>query len=1406
MPAISKIRFTHVLYEGGNKRYNDETFFFDGHNGAIVLENGGGKTVFIQTALQAILPHTELAGRKLKDTLLLENGPAHIAIEWILNDKPRRRYAVTCISLFLNGNSVDSYRYVNEYGEHDPDSIDRIPFVKENMGRTRPADKGEIQDYYSSMAHRHHLKARTFDTIKAYKGYLEENFHIIASEWDAVVKINDTEGGIEKFFDECKATSQLFDRLLIPTVEQAMEGFEEDRFVNMFESHREGFKRYKDLKEQIEDNNGIQLQLIQYVKLHEQLHNAEVKYDEARKEARTYRELVQLQHRELQAEEARLIESQHNWKSHHDALIRGEKSLELAEEEQERMNAALILVQLREESDGLQQRRIDAERHYYSGQYAELRVKAELAKSRRVELRNNLNRMEQSEDEQQIHERWEQAGGQLRTAFEQDEKRISHNLNEQISELSTLKANQQETEKQLKRIEAEIRQWEMQVGQKQSKLEEKREYRNKLAKGILANPVLEKVEEQMPIWSARQQRVEMERLALLERSKILAAERGDIIEQQKANEIKCRHIDRQKTVNEQQMNHLEAEHLNVRNELGNLRSDWDRLLSVYEKLTSITERLHDGIAKRQDQKNYLMLQERYAFRYVDDYNDQQLFFADPSIERRLQSWKRQFSMLQTGVEYLAGIEIGKQLEIADRLWSITLVTIEADKAALGLKVAEADDIVFPIRILSVSEAVSIIQGNLPHMEDRWVVPGHWNYNTDSEAFDKWKQSLQEEAMSVRTNREKKEAELEAWWRTEQSLTSFVATYPLIRFNEIDKSIRESREQLIRLSQESVKLDHRLNELMALEGQFRSDSEVMQAEIQQLGIWLRDGQQYMLIGSEMQKLEEEIVPIKEQIAGLRSQQRMKDFQLKRTLDEREGIEATITDLKIGLQNLKSNELYQAVQSFAYVNTNHTLIELKEAYKAVDRERDGIGRVRSQLELEYNHEQEREVQARTGMTTLLREHPNLEQEAQLPADMDTFNKEWWERVEKYREQAKNAGEKFSDQHMQLMKIEATIERMLKEFGEQFPGGQRIQFDDNLFDVKNNLRLKAEQLEQEQKELKQRSKYIERHNRELDSVLQLWNQYILLHRLEDIRLAPAPIEEQHRREFDYARMDYTERSIHLLESCKQAVDKEQMNVRKGIQSMKAYCLEHVKDIKLRQMVIQGIEFKETYTDIMEFQQVMETRIQKAIHIMTETIQTHDRELQEFIHRIHTHLKQIANELRELPKKTRIRTADGWREIYSFFIPEWDNHEGKERIREHIEWILIQLEKEQYQDEPGKDIQQNVRKSLEQWLDSKQLIKAVMKGEAMKVSCRKVMNDYQVTKAAYSWEQSNRWSGGEKWSKNMTLFLGLLNYVAEKRQFIRANMKLHRSVILDNPFGKASSDHVLSPVFLLRNNLVSK
>jgi hypothetical protein len=286
LPAISKIRLTNIIYENGAKRFNDDIFEFDGYNGVILLENGGGKTVLIQTALQAVLPHADLGERKIRDTLSLEGGASHIAIEWILNDRPRR-YALTAVTLFLAPEGLKSLRYVYDYSSGDEHSIINIPFVKKSReGKTRPAGRQELQEYYQYMQSQK-LNAHTFDTIKTFHQYIEENFHIIPSEWKSIAHINGAEGDVERFFEGCKTTSQLVDQLLIPTVEEALIGNGTEDFVRIFERQREHFKKHRELKERIEESKNIAQKISHYVTTYTKLHEVEEKLFHKKREAKS---------------------------------------------------------------------------------------------------------------------------------------------------------------------------------------------------------------------------------------------------------------------------------------------------------------------------------------------------------------------------------------------------------------------------------------------------------------------------------------------------------------------------------------------------------------------------------------------------------------------------------------------------------------------------------------------------------------------------------------------------------------------------------------------------------------------------------------------------------------------------------------------------------------------------------------------------------------------------------------------------------------------------------------------------------------------------------------------------------------------------------------------------------------
>lgn len=131
--------------------------------------------------------------------------------------------------------------------------------------------------------------------------------------------------------------------------------------------------------------------------------------------------------------------------------------------------------------------------------------------------------------------------------------------------------------------------------------------------------------------------------------------------------------------------------------------------------------------------------------------------------------------------------------------------------------------------------------------------------------------------------------------------------------------------------------------------------------------------------------------------------------------------------------------------------------------------------------------------------------------------------------------------------------------------------------------------------------------------------------------------------------------------------------------------------------------------------------------------------------------------------------------------------------------------LEHIDFKDASGKENTTQIKEEIQKTLNTQQLLNVIVGHKKLKASCRKVTNVLSVSSRYFSWEQSNKWSSGEKWSENMTLFLGVLKYIAEKNQDQRLinSKKRSRTVIVDNPFGKASSDHVLQPVFYIAEQL---
>lgn len=1405
MPAINKIRFTNIVYEDGMKRYNDELFLFGGHNGAVVLENGGGKTVFIQTALQAVLPHTELQGRKLKQTLQLEGGPAHVAIEWILNERPRR-YLLTCISLFLQNNDLDSYRYVYEYSESDPHAIERIPFAIGEGKDKRPAGKGEIQDYYQQMTQRS-ISAKTFfSNIHEYKSYVENEYQIVSNEWESMVKINSTEGGIEKFFEDCKLTGQLFDRLLIPTVEQSISGYHEHDFTNTFEKHRENFKEYKALKEKIEENKRIEAELDRYELAFAKLHQEEEKYVQARMKAKQLIHALRSERVRLDAEQESFRVRLEEWDKKHFQWQLEQASYEIAraKEHEDFLKAEYQEIQAVYNEMLENKQRVSLQYHSLHLAKYKKQIADEEARVHNYEI--ELAEMDREHDLEEIRDQFNQKGQELHGYFVQEMERYDQeNRGHQIEK------NKKDDLRQLYREEKQELQlqhdhWLSEYNQKEGQLKASASQMEEIRRAILAHPDTERIDEQQKLWVHELERLDQEAVEYENEGKRLQKELKEDHDKRQRKQIAESECKQEKTRWEHKREQIQAEEIRTKERLSALKPQWSTIESLYQQADSLQNQLQQTILRLQTDREDLLKKERMVSRFTDDYGEQTQLFADPAVERVIQRWKDQFSVLETGVAYIESLDLQQEKWVQQyKLWPLTLITTDSEKERLlGKLMALGEEQQYPLIIMSTQEIRQMKDGVVAF--EKWVTPIFWQYGYTESNFQEWKARMAQLASEAMNRRQLKETELDIWKQAQIALYEFFVQYPF-------EEAQQTKDRLLELENQYYKL---VNELAQMQKEI-STKEEKSASLEKKKHEARE--KYLGLERQLEKanrylsLEKESIEIKDQqkeivlrMEELKKEIGHRDRQLERVDEQIEEINVLISTVNNALLLLKADELYKKVHNHPARYTGLSREALAGQYERLERMIKQVSSTRNEVQSKIDHAKELINNYEGWIMSIRNDHGPLDEEAQFPESAELGE----ERLVQLQGQAKNLEMKVAtsakearEKENKFIRQEETRQNLGKAFVSKFPNATNIVFLENLDEIERKLQSDQRELDIEQQQLVNEQTRLEHLLNQIEHDYNALDRLEELHKFEAASLPLHPFSEEREQEFLYKRPALIESTVTELKGAFATVEKEKGSLLQAKAAFIQFCNRSIKDVRMKKMALDGIEHKQRYHEVVEFKQQMRNRTHQSSKIAEETIRTHDAQFEQFIKHIHEHLLTIVQELALIPKQTRVKIGDQWKQIYHFSIPQWQEEEGKERIRTYIHWILDQLKQDKYQNEQDQQVAAKIRKDIEQWLHSKQLLRVVMHNEVMKITCHKVNNENEISRRAYTWEESNAWSGGEKWSKNMTLFLGLLNYTAEKKQHIKANTQTHKAVILDNPFGKASSDHVLSPVFFIAEQL---
>lgn len=233
MPQINRVRIINFSYNGDKRQILDESFnFHGGENALLNLKNGGGKSVLVQVLMQPILPNTTLQTRKMKDFFIKKKLPSYILIEWKLDDQGG--YLLTGIAMTNKessgveteemDNSLKYFTFTSSYRMADAMDIMNIPLIRKEGKRLIIQTYKEAQELILTESRAKGSRVGYFaqdDNIRYRDSLL--SYNISQDEWKTVIKpINSDEGGVINIFEKCKTSRQLMREWILKTVDKVV--------------------------------------------------------------------------------------------------------------------------------------------------------------------------------------------------------------------------------------------------------------------------------------------------------------------------------------------------------------------------------------------------------------------------------------------------------------------------------------------------------------------------------------------------------------------------------------------------------------------------------------------------------------------------------------------------------------------------------------------------------------------------------------------------------------------------------------------------------------------------------------------------------------------------------------------------------------------------------------------------------------------------------------------------------------------------------------------------------------------------------------------------------------------------------------------------------------------------------
>ena len=230
MPKINRIRIINFSYNNDTREIPDEVFrFYDGENALLNLANGGGKTVLIQLFMQPILPDLKLQKRKMIDYFRRNSAPAYVLIEWLLDNPSVKDYLMTGIAIapgnsanMEESNRIHYFTFASHYQRACEFDLQEVPFVRMEGERQvlLPFERAR-ESVKKMVGSRREMFYFGREDVSEYRKLLGQ-FGISQEEWKNIIaRMNNDEGGITELFEKCGTSDSVLNEWVIKNIEKS---------------------------------------------------------------------------------------------------------------------------------------------------------------------------------------------------------------------------------------------------------------------------------------------------------------------------------------------------------------------------------------------------------------------------------------------------------------------------------------------------------------------------------------------------------------------------------------------------------------------------------------------------------------------------------------------------------------------------------------------------------------------------------------------------------------------------------------------------------------------------------------------------------------------------------------------------------------------------------------------------------------------------------------------------------------------------------------------------------------------------------------------------------------------------------------------------------------------------------